>query len=265
MAILSSGSSKTKSAHWYTREGASCHTQLTADGSRERATTLKDARKLNLVPSVTSILSTLDKPALMDWKLNQALTAADANKRQEGETLEYWIGRIKDTAHDQVVEAADKGSEIHKALEECTAGAPVPSDLEPFVRPFLNWLAEKGLRQTGREVRIVNGKYGYAGTTDCLFSYGQAGKGSIDYKTKKTKPGQAVDSYPEHKMQLAAYAAAHYGEEALGDVLAANVFISTTEPGRMEVVKAGDLRPWFSAFCCLCEVWRLLKGYDPRF
>jgi hypothetical protein len=265
MAILSSGSAKSHSAHWYTREGLPQHTQLTADGTRDRATTIKDARKLNLLPSVTSYLGLLDKPALMDWKLNQALTAADSNPRQKDETLDYWVARIKDAAHDQVVEAADKGSEIHKALEECTAGAPVPPDLEPYVRPFLNWLTEKGLQQTGREVRIVSGKYGYAGTTDCLFSFGASGKGIIDYKSKKTKPGQKVDSYPEHKMQLAAYAAAHYGEDALGDVLAANVFISTTEPGRMEVIKAGDLRPWFSAFCCLCEVWRLIKGYDPRF
>jgi hypothetical protein len=65
-------------------------------------------------------------------------------------------------------------------------------------------------------------------------------------------------------MQLAAYAVARWGEEALESVTAANVFISTTEPGRMEVCKHENLRGEWEAFKAACVLWRRLKGYDPR-
>jgi hypothetical protein len=65
-------------------------------------------------------------------------------------------------------------------------------------------------------------------------------------------------------MQLAAYAATYWGETEIGRVLAANVFISTTEPGRVEVVKhANPERDW-QAFKLLAAVWRYVKSYDPR-
>jgi len=65
-------------------------------------------------------------------------------------------------------------------------------------------------------------------------------------------------------MQLAAYAAAFYGAAELPRVLAANVYISTTEPGRMEVCKHEDLPGLYEAFRNACALWRHLKQYDPR-
>ncbi len=45
---------------------------------------------------------------------------------------------------------------------------------------------------------------------------------------------------------------------------AVNVFVSSTEPGRVEWVHHGDLTPDWGAFRLLCGLWRHLKGYDPR-
>jgi hypothetical protein len=42
------------------------------------------------------------------------------------------------------------------------------------------------------------------------------------------------------------------------------VFVSSTEPGRVEWVHHGDLTPDWGAFRLLCGLWRHLKGYDPR-
>ena len=44
-----------ESSHWYTREGAPKYT-VEAKNGNPRNTTLADARKLNLVPSVTTII-----------------------------------------------------------------------------------------------------------------------------------------------------------------------------------------------------------------
>ena len=50
----------------------------------------------------------------------------------------------------------------------------------------------------------------------------------------------------------------------LGRVLAANVFVSTTEPGRVEVVKHANIPRDWEAFKLVAAMWRYLKGYDPR-
>ena len=82
--------------------------------------------------------------------------------------------------------------------------------------------------------------------------------------TRKTEPKKPVTPYDGQGMQLAAYAAAHYGPGALPRVLAANVFISTTEPGRMEVCKHEHLDDLYLDFLAAARLWRAAKAYDPR-
>ena len=52
-----------ESGHWYTKTGEPMYTIVGANG-KERNTTLADAKKLDLVPSVTTILGIVAKPAL---------------------------------------------------------------------------------------------------------------------------------------------------------------------------------------------------------
>ena len=123
-----------------------------------------------------------------------------------------------------------------------------------------DFLGVQGRQQAGQARR----QHGFAGTADVFFRYGQQGIGILDYKTRKTKPGEKVGAYDNQAMQLAAYGATYWGEENLPRLLAANVFISTTEPGRIEVVKHPDvLRDW-QAFKLVASLWRYQKGYDPR-
>ena len=61
-----------ESNHWYTRDGEPMYTVEAAKGG-QRATTLRDARKLSLVPSVTTILNVAAKPALNQWLQRQVL------------------------------------------------------------------------------------------------------------------------------------------------------------------------------------------------
>ena len=110
----------------------------------------------------------------------------------------------------------------------------------------------------------MNTGHGFAGTTDLLFTHGDGLPGILDYKTKKTKPGEKVPAYDEHRLQLAAYGATEYGDAYIGRVRAINVFVSTTEPGRVEFVTHGDLTQDWAAFRLLASLWRYVKGYDPR-
>ena len=64
MAILSAKPKRGSGGHWYTATGEPRHTMPKANGDGERNTTISDARKLKLYPSVTSILSLFAKPQL---------------------------------------------------------------------------------------------------------------------------------------------------------------------------------------------------------
>jgi hypothetical protein len=262
MAILTQN--KIKAGHWYTADGKPMHRMPTARGDGDRATTIKDARRLGLYPSVTSILGIFAKPALDDWKMNQVALATLKCPKQETEDPTYWCKRVKDAAFEQVEQAADLGSSVHEALELGMNNEPFNPEFEVHVRPVLTWKEQTGIVICEREITLVNKEHGFAGTADVFFRYGQNGIGILDYKTRKTKPGEEVQAYDGQAMQLAAYAATYWGEEALDRVLAANVYISTTEPGRMVVVKHADLRKHWEAFKLSASLWRYLKDFDPR-
>ncbi len=137
---------------------------------------------------------------------------------------------------------------IHGALELAMVGEKYDAELAVYVEPVVNWAREAGLLIVEREIQLVNTVHGFAGTADVMFRYGANGIGILDYKTRKTQPGKPVGAYEDQAMQLAAYAATYWGDENVGRVLAANVFVSTTEPGRMEVVKHPEIAGDWEAF-----------------
>jgi len=83
-----------ESTHWYDKEGKPAYTVIGANG-KKRATNLRDARKLNLVPSVTTVMNVAAKPALENWKINQALMAALTLPRLKDESLDKFMARAK--------------------------------------------------------------------------------------------------------------------------------------------------------------------------
>ena len=262
MAILSKDI--TTGGHWYRSDGTPVHTLQLPDGQGRRPTTIKDARRMNLFPSVTSILNILDKPGLEVWKQNQVALASLRTPKKPRESEEYWCRRVRGAAFDQVGKAADLGSAIHDALERGMNGEAYNTELSVYVESVMKWKESTGIEIAEREIRIVNLDHGFAGTADVFFRYGESGVGILDYKTKKTRPGVEVVAYDNQAMQLASYAATFWGEENIHRVVGANVFISSTEPGRMEVVKHDNLNRSWNAFKNLAALWRHLNDYDPR-
>ena len=90
------------SQHWYDKNGNSVFEVPKAKGGGMRPTTIADARKLNLYPSVTTVLSVLAKPSLDDWKLQQVAERAYSNPPQDGEEPSSYSRRIIDGAFEQV-------------------------------------------------------------------------------------------------------------------------------------------------------------------
>ena len=260
-------SSPTTGSHWYSLTGDPVHEVKAAKGGM-RATTIADARKMHLLPSVTNILGVIAKPQLETWKLNNVAMAALRTTKTAEESDEYWCKRVVEASKEQVVEAADLGSRIHEALELATAGEPYADELRAFVEPVLKWKDAEGIEITDREVVLVNGSEGYAGRCDAVFlkdypADGERVAGVLDFKTRKTEPGKKVAPYDGQGAQLAAYAWARF-PHCWPLVECVNVYISTTEPGRIEIHRHEDPNAELDYFRHCAAIWRHLKGYDPR-
>src|SRR5262252_4924511 len=101
-----------ESAHWYRRDGEPLHSVLSSKGEL-RPTTLRDARKLGLLPSVTNVLGVIHKPELVEWKVTQAVLAALTLPRGQGEELGVFAKRVVEDAQSQVRGAAEFGKAFH--------------------------------------------------------------------------------------------------------------------------------------------------------
>lgn len=261
MATLEKNTSMSDS-HWYSRDGVPAYTMQKKDGG-ERPTTLRDARKLGLLPSVTTIFNIMAKPQLEKWKLGKAVEAALSTPRDEGEPDDRYHQRIIERSRSEVTEAAELGTRIHDAIEAAFGGVQPPEDLKPYVEPTMTYLRSLNLTEIRLEDVVVSPEFGFAGRVDLMAKFGNKNI-IIDFKTRKTREGEKVTPYEFQPMQIAAYAYAAFG--TLENVHGANVYISTTEPSRIETVayKPEQLEKEFENFVFMCALWRYTKNFDPR-
>src|SRR5215472_873603 len=193
------------STHWYQRDGAPLHSVPSRNGEL-RPTTLRDARKLGLLPSVTNVLGVINKPELVEWKMTQAVLAALTLPRNEGEELGVFARRVVEDAQSQVKGAAEFGSAFHagaelvaKSLEVDQAG-PYAAWLEHYRA----WFQANCVRLVWTERVLVNAQLGYAGTADLLMEHQAYGLTLVDLKTRRASR-RGMNPYPSWCYQLAAY------------------------------------------------------------
>ena len=192
-----------ENGHWYTRDGTPAYTTIGKTG--ERATTLRDARKEGLLPSVTTINGMLSKAGLDTWKQQQVLLAALTLPRLADEPEDEWLKRVMQDSRATGREAAERGTAIHAIIESYFEQVYMP--VKPAYLDAIDstlksafgeqpWLAE----------RSFGHPLGFGGKCD-LIAKPINGKGTgyvVDFKTKDTDLDK-VDVYFEHEMQLAAY------------------------------------------------------------
>lgn len=113
----------------------------------------------------------------------------------------------------EFTKAADRGTEVHVAIEKLLNGHAVPTELmearvKKGIQAFLDWYNEVHPEVIATEHIVVNHKYKYAGTADliCKIDYKDGKKHYegvylVDYKTSRS-------IWQTHKLQCAAYAMA---------------------------------------------------------
>jgi hypothetical protein len=104
------------------------------------------------VPSVTTILKVLDKPALNTWRVNQALSGVHPD--------------------DAAKEGADRGTAVHAVLEQWGKDQSVPSlydfdvEVQGYVQGLCGWLLAVNPEPLSMERIVGSLEHGYAGRLD---------------------------------------------------------------------------------------------------
>ena len=253
--------------HWYTVTGTAMHSVVGAN-AKERHTTLRDARKLNLLPSVTTILKVLDKPQLGRWKMQNAVVAAMTTPRLEGESDEAWCERILTVADSPMNEARDFGTALHDLMEVRAMRPDALSHptVDPALKPWFPFIED--FYTDVKEVVLCESAIvgeGYAGRIDLLARHHSIeGLVLSDFKTSKWKTGKA-GFYDDHARQLAAYATVL--EEQYGEVVTTrNVGINSLR------AEAFQYRTWTPEerasagliFKQTLKLWQSITGYRPQ-
>lgn len=254
--------------HWYDHKTGAPRYEIPYAGNRPgmKTPTLTDARKLGFVPSVTSVLGILDKPGLNNWKVDQAILAALTNPAIHDDMPHDELMRtIKRDASEQAKQAAQRGTDIHNAIEHHLKGvySAVPQQYLPITDAVLNLLLEKAPESAGhwKPESHLPGGLGYGGKCDL-----HSDEYLIDFKTKEFTQADIdagkVKGWPEQEVQLVAYDHGFGGPRRK----LANVFVSVTEPGLCHWYEWPDdgydaaLRKWQTTLEC----WFAWKQYKPE-
>lgn len=237
-----------ESGHWYTKSGEPFYEiENKSKPGAYRPVTLRDAKKLDLVPSVTSVLSILAKPSLSVWKENQILlSAATSPHSREKLDAVTWANKVLEDAQTQTREAADKGTAIHGAIEK--------------------YLNGEGLKYAEFTIPVCDKLSKYQGVAEHSFAH-QLGFGGkvdfhttdivIDFKTKDFDDPKKKLWYDEHLYQLSAY---RLGLN-LPNAKCENWYISTSVPGLIIIKEwtPEELLKGEEVFKKVLELWKLIK------
>ncbi len=241
--------------HYYFPDGKPCWEVPKADGNGTTRPTIIHARKLPLLPSVTTVQRIIAKPELDIWKHRQYIETAHANALIDGETLEQYEDRIVDLTQTRMDLAPDLGTAVHQAIENFITGKDLvtATELQPYVRAYEKLARELQLTNIICSQTVVNDDYGYAGIYDQRGEI-EAMPTYIDIKTSGTDLDK-VKGYPEWGEQLVAYAVADDdGSERSFRLI--NIVLSTKEPGTGKVVGwINHAELWDNFKHCL-SLWR---------
>jgi len=241
-----------ENGHWYTREGTPAYTTIGKTG--ERPTTLRDARKLGLLPSTTGIIRQLSSAGLDLWKQQQVLLAALTLPRETNEPEQEWLKRVMQDSRATGRDAAERGTAIHAVIESYFDQVYMPEKpayldaIDSTLKGAFGdqpWLSERSFAHC----------LGFGGKCDLMAKpiNGQGTGFIVDFKTKDTDLDK-VDVYFEHEMQLAAY------REGLGLPTArcAIVFVNgTTNQVKLIEVEEPQLQKSWECFQHLLRVYQI--------
>lgn len=237
---------------------------------------LRDARKINALPSPTTVLSILGSPGLKWYFRRQMFEAAATTPRPSGQSDDDYFDACCLAADEHSKAARDKGGDFHTLVQrfhERMSNEPLRRDLlpshiaaaaaaigmEPQFNDYTEWFY-KNVRRSLMVEKTVIGQ-GYAGRVDHVAEMMDGRIACLDCKTQDTtkKKGKFTfyDSWP---VQLGAYAGAIRPQP---DCLI-SVAISSNLPAVVEAkVWEKPVEYYHGLFLGLLAFWNHSNNYHP--
>lgn len=247
-----------EAGHWYSQDGTPVFEVMGSKGKLVKAN-LTHARKLGLLPGITTILKVAAKPQLTTWLRRQSILAALTLPRHESETEDQWLDRVTDDADSIGGAAAEEGTRIHAAIERSFLGQSFDPNYTDHVLSVRLLLQTRCGEQSWSPEKSFASPLGYGSKADL-----HCPQWIIDFKGKDGDQEvlDALDLYDDHYMQLAAT------KHGLGyeSAKCAIVYVSRTHPGACSFVEAepAKLDTGYKMFQCLLSFWRLKNNYDCK-
>lgn len=196
--IVKTAAVASEGGHWYDYLSKTQVTEVVGSKGKPVTPDLRHARKLGLCRGVTSIIKLAHKHQLVEYQVKQGIMCALTLTRKSGETDTEFVARVLEDSRRQAIEDANRGTEIHCAIERCMRGERWDDALDPWVDGFRQVLDGAFGAQSWRAEQVAVSELGY-GTKCDLHCDGIV----LDIKTKS---GSVLDQqlYREHYEQLAA-------------------------------------------------------------
>jgi hypothetical protein len=214
---------------------------------------------VRIVPSVTTIFQIMDKPGLSKWKNQQVIAAVESTPRFVDESDDAYYERIMDVSSRKTGAASELGTRIHRAIEVYVAEADdgIDADIAPHVHAAVNEASCVNAVCDSAERIFLSEKMGYAGTADWVGHDKENFPVILDFKSRTS-----LRPYETDALQLAAYGVAIHGSKFIECGWAANIVVSTTEPGTAKTFKYEtlDMIRAFEAFKALFDVYKYVNG-----
>lgn len=221
------------------------------------------------VPSVTTILGVLDKPALPRWAALEVATYAIENRESwQGLPARDALELLKKAPWAKSKSAADAGTDAHAYCEAILRGEAVEAPTDTTFAPLYGD-ALKNVRELIDHVKPTviaveatawSHTHGYAGTFDGLHLID--GKLTlVDLKTSK-------DVYPDYALQLAAYRYATHillpdGTEVPMPAIDRCQVWHAPKEGKWAVVDVRAEHDEFAAFTAALDIWKWKTQHAP--
>ena len=243
-----------EAGHWYKPDGTPAYTYINKKGE-EKKTTLREARKEGLFPSVTGIIDCQMKWRLVNWKIDQNIMSALTITRKDGEAEADFVARIKEDAQAQAEKAAERGKYVHAVIQQGFEGGATQlgADDHKYYASAFNTLAKEcdEVLQLWECEKPFASPLGFGGKVDL-----QNSQFIIDIKTTdKDIMDPKFQTWPDHAQQLAAYR----GEtKRKCGILFINV--NTAESRLIWITEEGLVQGW-ECFFHLLQYWKAKNKY----
>lgn len=217
----------------------------------------------------------LAKPAVDDWRVEQAIRVAIRAGKYLGKTEDEMVEQVGQALDTELDKARDFGTAVHSGVEHVSLHHTLPTSLSeanaklspvmPWIKAFKDWKDKYLTKIYGAEVTVVNRSLGYAGRVDLHACHAEHGDVVIDFKTQNVKKRPVF--YEEWSYQLAAYHVAlpRPGTELGRPGRCMSLVIDSNPGARVHEKLWGldEVAHGWECFWSILNAWQRVRKYNP--